>query len=146
MSIIFKLPSLLSLSLILCGRIHHAACVDAVDEAGVPQGHQDEQAVVMNTEDEGSSIGANGVSISGEIGTSAITARNAATKFTIIPGFTAGMPNEAAGLWLGTEKFITKNRNKLVHYCTRAIFNPTEGSNFLLWLSSDGKCDVRTVI
>ena len=44
-------------------------------------------------------------------------------------GFKCGMTDEIVGLWVGDEKY---NEDEFIYdYCSRALFNPANGKNFL---------------
>jgi len=63
------------------------------------------------------------------------------SALNLLPGWTEGMPSEAAGLWIGDEKFIETDEDEpyIGPYCSRAIFLPTQ--NFLLWLTAEDTCE-----
>lgn len=63
-----------------------------------------------------------------------------------LSGWTEGqMPNEAAGLWVGDEKFIEEPETdpQIGSYCARAIFTPQ--ANFLIWLSAPKSCEKNNI-
>lgn len=58
-------------------------------------------------------------------------------------GYSCGQAPEIAGLWAGNEVFYLGNATDGVtnRYCTRALFNPARGQNFLNWNAAFLSCD-----
>lgn len=67
-------------------------------------------------------------------------------------GFEFGMAKEMEGLWSGEERWSNNTLEDrpydiISNYCSKALFNPTNGKNFLTWEAAylddtDGSCEV----